>query len=412
MNNTKKESNAKLALSRCSRGITKRKALGNIGNNVIIKANRNDDNKCDKKLDTKVNLRKKIEASKVLIGLKAKKSQTHTIKPIIDLPVTAIDNKKDAEIGRIIPPVKNDQNKEIPFSLPEGVDNIDTECTEDPQMCAENAQKIITYIRNLETKQDIKPKFLAGSIISGKMRAVLINWLAEVHLQFKLMQETLYLTVGIVDRYLAIEGHLIKKPKIQLVGVCAMLIACKYEEMYIPQVEDFVYISDEAYKAQEILSMERHILEALKYELGRPIAITFLRRNSKAGSVDDIHHWLSKYILEACLVEYDLAHELPSKMAAGALLLLLKLQSPQRQMNTLWTANLAYYSGYKAEHLLEIIKKMATVMKEIHTSKFNAAYVKYNSSSHQKVASLITENSIIRATLTSFAQGHFQECRQ
>ena len=72
--------------------------------------------------------------------------------------------------------------------------------TEDPQMCAENAQKIITYIRNLETKQGIKPKFLAGSIISGKMRAVLINWLAEVHLQFKLMQETLYLTVGIVDR--------------------------------------------------------------------------------------------------------------------------------------------------------------------------------------------------------------------
>ena len=60
---------------------------------------------------------------------------------------------------------------------------------------------------------------------------------------------TLYL------RYLAIEGHLVKRPKIQLVGVCAMLIACKYEEMYIPQVDDFVYITDEAYKSTEILSM-------------------------------------------------------------------------------------------------------------------------------------------------------------
>ena len=69
-------------------------------------------------------------------------------------------------------------------------------------------------------------------------------------------------------RYLAIEGHLIKKPKIQLVGVCAMLIACKYEEMYIPQVEDFVYISDEAYKAQEILSMVRKfILKLYKLEI-------------------------------------------------------------------------------------------------------------------------------------------------
>ena len=72
--------------------------------------------------------------------------------------------------------------------------------SEDPQMCTENAQKIMVYIRQLETTQDIKPNFLSGSQISGKMRAVLINWLAEVHLQFKLLQETLYLTVGIIDR--------------------------------------------------------------------------------------------------------------------------------------------------------------------------------------------------------------------
>ena len=56
-------------------------------------------------------------------------------------------------------------------------------------------------------------------------------------------------------RYLAIEGHRVERPKIQLVGVCAMLIACKYEEMYVPQVDDFVYITDEAYKSKEIISM-------------------------------------------------------------------------------------------------------------------------------------------------------------
>ena len=56
-------------------------------------------------------------------------------------------------------------------------------------------------------------------------------------------------------RYLAIEGHRVERPKIQLVGVCAMLIACKYEEMYVPQVDDFVYITEEAYKSKEIISM-------------------------------------------------------------------------------------------------------------------------------------------------------------
>ena len=72
--------------------------------------------------------------------------------------------------------------------------------SKDPQMCAENAQKIIAYMKGLELLQEIKPKFLASSFITGKMRSVLINWLAEVHLQFKLLQETLYLTVAIVDR--------------------------------------------------------------------------------------------------------------------------------------------------------------------------------------------------------------------
>ena len=67
-------------------------------------------------------------------------------------------------------------------------------------MCAENAQKVFAYMRRLELLQEVKPRFLAGSFVTGKMRSVLINWLAEVHLQFKLLQETLYLTVAIVDR--------------------------------------------------------------------------------------------------------------------------------------------------------------------------------------------------------------------
>ena len=56
-------------------------------------------------------------------------------------------------------------------------------------------------------------------------------------------------------RYLSLEAQPVKRPKVQLVGVTAMLIACKYEEMYIPQVEDFVYVTDNAYDVPEILRM-------------------------------------------------------------------------------------------------------------------------------------------------------------
>ena len=81
--------------------------------------------------------------------------------------------------------------------------------------------------------------------INDRMRAILVDWLVEVHLKFKLMPETLYLTVNIIDRFLEVRS--VMRSKLQLVGVTAMLLASKYEEIYAPEVRDFVYITDRAY---------------------------------------------------------------------------------------------------------------------------------------------------------------------
>ena len=150
------------------------------------------------------------------------------------------------------------------------------------------------------------------------------------------------------------------------------------------------------------------MLNALKFEFGRPIAITFLRRNSKAGSVELMHHWIAKYILEACLVEYKLAHIPPSERAAAALLLSLKLQNSQSTLDKLWNNNLKYYSGYKVDQLKGTIRLMANVVKDIHkNSKFNAAYLKFNSASNQKIASDITSNPEKIQMLERFSLGFF-----
>ena len=94
--------------------------------------------------------------------------------------------------------------------------------------------------------------------INEKMRSILIDWLVEVHLKFKLVPESLYLTVNLIDRFL--EKEQVNRQKLQLIGVTAMLIACKYEEIYPPIVKDFVYITDNAYTKEEILEMERKML--------------------------------------------------------------------------------------------------------------------------------------------------------
>lgn len=91
------------------------------------------------------------------------------------------------------------------------------------------------------------------SDINEKMRAILIDWLIEVHYKFELMDETLFLTVNIIDRFLA-QQTVIRK-RLQLVGVTAMLLACKYEEVSVPVVDDLILISDRAYTRKEILDM-------------------------------------------------------------------------------------------------------------------------------------------------------------
>ena len=82
------------------------------------------------------------------------------------------------------------------------------------------------------------------------MRSLLVDWLVEVHLKFKLVPETLYLTVNIIDRYLATTE--VTRPKLQLVGVTAFFIASKYEEIYPPELRDLVYICDRAYSNNEV----------------------------------------------------------------------------------------------------------------------------------------------------------------
>lgn len=67
------------------------------------------------------------------------------------------------------------------------------------------------------------------------------------------MDETLYLTVNLIDRFLAVQP--VVRKKLQLVGVTAMLLACKYEEVSVPVVEDLILISDKAYSRIEVLQM-------------------------------------------------------------------------------------------------------------------------------------------------------------
>ena len=162
--------------------------------------------------------------------------------------------------------------------------------------------------------------------INEKMRAILIDWLVEVHLKFKLMIETLYLTVNVIDRYL--EKETITRNKLQLVGVTAMFLASKYEEIYAPECRDFVYISDKAYTREQILAMEGGVLAKLNFQLTTPNAYVFLKRFSKVVGIISAPRskteLLANFLVELTLQEYKMLKYLPSMIAASAVYLALK----------------------------------------------------------------------------------------
>nr|UST29464.1 g2/mitotic-specific cyclin-B-like isoform X1 [Haliclona caerulea] len=309
------------------------------------------------------------------------------------------DQKKTltrAKASSLLPTIKAKNERTEPMDLgdvsealadcliPSKVEDIDREDYNNPQLCAEYVNEIMRYLRAMERKYSVSPEYMNSQTeINEKMRTILVDWLIQVHTRFHLLQETLYLTISIIDRFLA--NCQVSKQKLQLVGVSAMLLASKYEEMYAPEIGDFVYITDNAYTKRQIRQMEALIFKTLDFSLGKPLCLHFLRRNSKAGGVDAQKHTLAKYLMEVTLLDYASIQFLPSEIAASALCLSMKLLD-----NSEWTQTLEYYSTYTERHLTPCLKRIAKLVLKAKDkdSKGKAVYNKYASSKFMKISTL------------------------
>ncbi|KAF9816133.1 hypothetical protein SFRURICE_003684 [Spodoptera frugiperda] len=293
-----------------------------------------------------------------------------------------IDKKKVESYAALLNSDLNDTPQ-----LPEDIEDIDAGDNNSPLLMSIYIKDIYNYLTELEIKYPIEVDHLRKqTVITGKMRATLIDWLVEVQRQFSLVLETFHLTVGIIDRYLQAVPN-VQRNQLQLVGVTAMFIASKYEEIYAPDVGDFVYVTDHAYTKADVFQCEREIMSKLGFCLARPIPLSFLRRFVKAAHGTSKNHHLAKYLVDLSLVEYTMAHYRPSELAAAAICLSLHLLSGKK-LEEVWTPTLSYYSGYSLEHIDPIIRKLAKIVVNVDNSRYKAVYNKYLDTSLAKVSSL------------------------
>ena len=184
----------------------------------------------------------------------------------------------------------------------------------DPQI---NTEYLLEMYQNLLLEEkEIKSLFgymKTQTDINEKMRAMLIDWIIDVHFKFKLKSDTLFLTVWLIDKYLSLKK--IKRGKLQLIGVTCMLIACKYEEIYSPEVFDFVYITENSYEKKDIINLELEILTMLEFNVTVPTSNSFYEIISSLLCFNTQEFFLGKYLLELFLLDYRSLRYKPSEIA-------------------------------------------------------------------------------------------------
>lgn len=242
----------------------------------------------------------------------------------------------------------------------------------DPLAVVEYIDDLYNFYKKAERSGCVPPNYMAQQFdINDRMRGILIDWLIEVHYKFELMEETLYLTVNLIDRFLAV--HPVVRKKLQLVGVTAMLLACKYEEVSVPVVEDLILISDKAYSRKEVLDMEKNMVNALQFNLSVPTPYVFMRRFLKASQCDRKLELLAFFIIELCLVEYNMLKFPPSLLAAAAIYTAQCTLSGTKQ----WSKTNEWYTGYSEQQLTECSRLMVNFHRIAGTGKLTGVHRKY-----------------------------------
>ncbi|CAH9145288.1 unnamed protein product [Cuscuta epithymum] len=259
--------------------------------------------------------------------------------------------------------------------------DIDSPDKKDALAVVEYIDDIYAYYKKTETSSCVPPDYMDRQPdINERMRGILIDWLIEVHYKFELMEETLYLTVSLIDRFLNLQP--VVRKKLQLVGLTAMLLACKYEEVSVPVVEDLILISDKAYTRKEVLDMEKLMLNVLQFNMSVPTPYVFMRRFIKAAQCDRKLELMSFFMIELCLVEYEMLRFSPSLLAAGAIFTAQSSLIGCKQ----WDRTCEKYTGYTHDQLLECSKLMISFHHKAGTGKLTAAFRKYSASQYGRVA--------------------------
>ncbi|XP_015178048.1 PREDICTED: cyclin-A2 isoform X1 [Polistes dominula] len=247
---------------------------------------------------------------------------------------------------------------------------------------------IYSYLRVAEVQHRPKPGYMKKQPdITYLMRLILVDWLVEVAEEYRLQTETLYLAVSYIDRFLSYMS--VVRAKLQLVGTAAMFIAAKYEEIYPPDVAEFVYITDDTYTIKQVLRMEHLILRVLSFDLTVPTPLAFLKDYCISNNLSEKIKFLAMYLCELSLLEADpYLQYLPSHLAASSIAL-----ARHTLQEEIWPHELELSTGYCLTELKECMSHLNKTFLNAPNLPQQAIQEKYKSSKYGHVALVLPRST-------------------
>ena len=233
------------------------------------------------------------------------------------------------------------------------------------------------------------------SEINERMRGILIDWLIEVHFKFGFTDETLYMTVSIIDRYLS--SNQITKKNLQLLGITSLFISCKHEEIDVPKINDFTYITNNAYDKNEVIQMEDDILKFLKFDLLYPSPIKFFEYLSLHFNFNKKMHMMGKYLMESFLLDIKNIKYKSSIIACACCYIVMKFFKISNYKDSydkkFYSLEINEKSKFNENDIKDCAKDICLLIDSIHKNKFFGCQKKFSDENHEKVSLLIMNNN-------------------
>ena len=263
----------------------------------------------------------------------------------------------------------------------------------------QNSQENISYVGeyleeiyvNLlleETQATTKPKFGYMNTqpeINEIMRAILIDWIIDVHLRFNLRQETLFMTIWLIDTYLSFA--FVHRDKLQLLGITCLLISCKSHEIYYPQNDKLIEMTDNAYSKEEMLTMENEILKKLNFFIVCPNPIDFYNILSKMFNFEKKQYYLGNFFIESALVNYQILKYSSSVIASSCTYLVMKyyrINGYQKLYN-----NFIINEQFPEDVIKDAAKEIYVLVDNLSKSKFKSVKKKYSLTQFENVSEIL-----------------------